>query len=65
MRDTNIKAKYAAIRNRDNKDLLRKARQSNDYSNITFLKKDGQTGNLEDEPMRYTIDPDPKMPQLS
>ena len=65
MRDTNIKAKYAAIRNRDNKDLLRKARQSNDFSNITFLKKDGQTGNLEDEPMRYTIDPDPKMPQLS
>ena len=40
--------------------LISQARQSGDFSKLTFKKKDGQTGNLEDEPIKYKIDSDPK-----
>ena len=63
--DPDIKAKFAIFRDRSKRDLVRQARQSNDFSKLTFLKKDGQTGNLQDEPIKYTIDSDSKEPIIN
>ena len=41
--------------NKDRKMLVKKAQSTGDFSELTFKKKDGQMGNLEDNPIKYIL----------
>ena len=41
--------------NRDRKMLVKKAQSTGDFSELTFKKKDGQMGNLQDNPIKYIL----------
>jgi len=41
--------------NKDRKMLVKKAQSTGDFSELTFKKKDGQMGNLKDNPIKYIL----------